>query len=197
MKRECRHVKGAGTKIRQRKQTNVLLSSVGRRSYLVHYFREALAGRGLVIATNSLTFSPGMAAADVGCVIPAASDDCFLEELIGLCVKYRVKMLFSLHDWEAPFIAANLEKFIAVGTVPVVSTPSVIGICLDKLKTQEFARRNEIAHPFTVSNPKDAGSALLAGRLKAPVVVKPRFGQARSNCKRSGMKPILNLCISC
>jgi carbamoyl-phosphate synthase large subunit len=118
-----------------------------------------------------------MAAADVSCVIPAASDERFLAELVDVCVKYRVSLLFSLHDWEAPFIAANLEKFRAVGTIPVVSNLSVIGLCLDKLLTQEFAHCHGIAYPFTVSSPQEASRAVRAGNLKAPVVVKPRFGQ--------------------
>ncbi len=32
---------------------NVLLTCAGRRNYLVHYFREALAGRGQVYAADA------------------------------------------------------------------------------------------------------------------------------------------------
>jgi carbamoyl-phosphate synthase large subunit len=170
-------IKSLDQELRRQGQTNVLLSSVGRRSYLVHYFRQVLAGKGLVIATNSLTDSPGMTVADVSCVVPAASDDCFVDELVGVCAQHRVRLLFSLHDWEAPFIASNLEKFRAVGTIPVVSRPEVIDLCLDKLKTQEFTHRQGIAYPLTVSSPEEARRAVLSGSLSVPLVVKPRFGQ--------------------
>lgn len=172
-----KHVNGAGGSPRRRGPTNVLLSSVGRRSYLVHYFRRALAGKGLVIAANSTDDSPGMNAADVHCLVPPASDDRFVAALAGLCERYRVRLLLSLHDWEAPFIAANLERFRAVGTIPVVSGPDVIALCLDKVKTRDFALSHGIVCPFTVSRPEDARAAISSGRLKTPLIVKPRFGQ--------------------
>lgn len=157
--------------------TNVLLSSVGRRSYLVQYFRQAIGKHGRVIATNTDEGAPGMSAADVSCVVPAASDARYLDELVRVCVQYEVRMLFSLHDWEAPFIASNLKRFHDVGTIPVVSRPEVIGLCLDKLQTRDYAVRNGIAHPFTVTNPDEAGRAILAGNLSVPFLIKPRFGQ--------------------
>ena len=43
---------------------NILLTSAGRRGYLVEYFVDALAGRGRVIAANSDTSAPALAAAD-------------------------------------------------------------------------------------------------------------------------------------
>ena len=33
---------------------NILLTSAGRRTYLVEYFKEALAGHGKVYASNSI-----------------------------------------------------------------------------------------------------------------------------------------------
>ena len=169
--------RGVGRPLRYGGGTNVLLCSVGRRSYLVHYFRQALQGKGLVIATNSTADSTGMAVADQSVVISPASDDQYLTELMGVCVKYRIKLLLSLHDWEAPFIAANLKKFRSLGVIPVVSKPAVIKLCLDKILTCMFAKRNGIAHPFTVSNLEEARKALRTGQLKMPLIMKPRFGQ--------------------
>jgi carbamoyl-phosphate synthase large subunit len=100
-----------------------------------------------------------------------------VEELVSICTRYQVRLLLSLHDWEAPFIASHLDQFRAVGTIPIVSSPDVIDLCLDKLKTQDFASRNGIAYPFTVSSPEEACDAFLFGDFKASVCVKPRFGQ--------------------
>ncbi len=156
---------------------NIVISSVGRRAYLVEYFRQALMGRGLVIGTNSIANATGMMAADRSYVIPLASDERFIDELIGVCVAHKARLLFSLHDWEMPFIAANRERFMAVGTIPVVPSPAVTDQCLDKLKTYEFARRNGIPYPYTVSNRELAVRALRSGDLAFPIFMKPRFGQ--------------------
>ena len=43
---------------------NVLLTCVGRRNYMVEYFREALNGRGQVYAANSYAETAGMAVAE-------------------------------------------------------------------------------------------------------------------------------------
>jgi carbamoyl-phosphate synthase large subunit len=102
---------------------------------------------------------------------------------LDICSRYSVKLLMSLHDWEAPFIAANLDKFRAVGTIPVVSKPEIIELCLDKLKTQEFAHSHGIAYPFAVSSPEAAHNAVLSGNLRMPVLVKPRFGQGSIGVK--------------
>lgn len=177
MSSDRKQVEGLDQELRRRGRTNVLLSSVGRRSYLVHYFRQVLAGKGLVIATNSLADTSGMRVADENYVIPAAPDCRFVDELVGVCAKHQVLLLFSLHDWETPFIASNFEQFRAVGTIPVVSRPEVIELCLDKLKTQEFAQYHGIAHPFTVLNPEEARVAVQSGSMRVPLVVKPRFGQ--------------------
>jgi hypothetical protein len=59
-------------------RVNVLLTSVGRRSYLVRYFQTALKGRGKVVATNSIMDAPAMLAADRAYVVPAATDNSLL-----------------------------------------------------------------------------------------------------------------------
>jgi carbamoyl-phosphate synthase large subunit len=178
-----KQVEGLDRELLKRRQTNVLLSSVGRRSYLVQYFRQVLEGNGLVIATNSLTDSPGMKAANVSRIVPAASDDCFVDELVAICAQHQVLLLFSLHDWEAPFIASNLEHFLSVGTIPVVSKLEVIDLCLDKMMTQEFAHRYGIACPFTAPNQSEAHRAIMSGSLRMPLVIKPRFGQGSIGVK--------------
>ena len=84
---------------------NVLLSSVGRRSYLVEYFKEALRGTGKVIATNSIAETTGMFAADMAEVVPPAKEPGFVDALLEVCIRNEVRLLFSLHDFEAPYIA--------------------------------------------------------------------------------------------
>ena len=78
---------------------NVLLSSVGRRSYLVEYFRRTLDGHGLVIATNSDADATGMLMADQAIVIPQAGEDGFIEKLLEVCKRLNIRIHCTLHDW--------------------------------------------------------------------------------------------------
>ena len=156
---------------------NVMLTSVGRRAYLVNYFKEAIAGRGKVIATNSHPDATGMIAADIACVVPRADDPGFIESLLDICSRYSVKLLMSLHDWEAPFIAARRESFKELGTIPVVSDPRVTDICLDKWTTFEFVKGMGWNTPMSFVSLKAAEEGLARGLLRFPILLKPRCGQ--------------------
>lgn len=158
-------------------EINIMLTSVGRRAYLVNFFKEALQGRGSVIATNSHPDVTGMVAADAAFVVPPADDPAFIETLLQICTRYSVKLLTSLHDWEAPFIAARRESFWSVGTIPVISDPVVTEVCLDKWATFDFAQRSGWSTPLSVVSLEAAKEALASGRLRFPVIVKPRRGQ--------------------
>jgi carbamoyl-phosphate synthase large subunit len=156
---------------------NVLLSSVGRRSYLVHYFKDALAGQGQVIATNSQADATGMLAADHAIVIPPAGNPAFIDRLLDVCREYEIRLLFSLHDWEAPFIAGNIQRFKKLGVLPVISELSVLNICLDKYATYNFGLSKGLRVPTTALGQKMALAQLENGNLVYPVIIKPRRGQ--------------------
>ena len=68
---------------------NIVISSDGRRAYMVEYFRQALTDRGLVIGTYSVANAKDMVAADRSQAISPASDERFIYELIGICVAYK------------------------------------------------------------------------------------------------------------
>ena len=156
---------------------NVLLSSVGRRAYLVDYFRSAVGSSGKVIATNSMAGSTGMMAADVACVVPEAGSKGFVEALLDVCRRHDVGLLFSLHDWEAPFIAAAAKQFNEAGVVLGVSSPEVLQICLDKYRTFKFCCDRGIPTPRTFLRESEALKACEGGVLRFPLMVKARFGQ--------------------
>lgn len=156
---------------------NILLSSVGRRSYLVDYFKAALNGCGKVVATNSVADTTGMFSADIAEVIPSASDVDYLESLLEVCRRHRVRLLFSLHDWEAPFISLNRQKFLDVGTTPVVSQPEIINCCLDKYLTTQFAFSIDVKTPATFVTLESALESLSVSAICFPLILKPRWGQ--------------------
>ncbi len=158
-------------------EINVMLTSVGRRAYLVNYFKEAIGDKGKVIAANSHPDSTGMLAADVACVVPRADDPAFIESMLDLCKRYGVRLLMSLHDWEAPFIAARLESFREIGTIPVISEPHVLEICLDKWTTFDYVQRMGWSTPVSFVSLQAAKEALETGRLRFPAILKPRRGQ--------------------
>jgi carbamoyl-phosphate synthase large subunit len=86
-------------------------------------------------------------------------------------------MLFSLHDWEAPYIAAARDRFVEIGVIPVIPSPDVVHLCLDKFRTWRFMRQADVLSPATFLPLEEAEAALDSGEIAFPLIVKPRFGQ--------------------
>jgi carbamoyl-phosphate synthase large subunit len=155
---------------------NVLLSSVGRRSYLVHFFREALHNGGKVVCTNCYADTPGMFFADEARVVPASYEPGFLDAMLDVCREFRPKLLFSLHDVEVPCIARWRDRFLEVGTFPVVAEREFAEMCLDKFESFCFLREQGVPSARTYLRVEEAVAAVKCGEIGWPVVVKPRFG---------------------
>ena len=152
---------------------NVLLSAVGRRAYLVDYFKKALAPYGgKVVAANATMDATGMLVADVAEVVPLANQDGYIDKMLEVCERHAIKLLFSLHDWEAPYIARARERFLEIGTLPVMPSSDVMDVCLDKFKMFEQMRELGIPTPLTCPD-----CATAERELTFPMIVKPRLGQ--------------------
>ncbi len=157
---------------------NILFTCAGRRNYLLQYFKEELRGSGLVIAADMQTTAAAMAAADKAIVVPPLDDDGYVDALIDVCRTEHIDALFSLHDVDLALLARRKADFEALGVRVVVSDPSVIDTCFDKLKTGAFAHSIGLDAPRTYTRVADAVEAIDRGVLTFPLVVKPRWGSA-------------------
>lgn len=157
---------------------NVLLTCAGRRNYLVAYFRDALAGDGAVFAADASPAAPALAAADTALIVPRINAPHYIDHLLDLCQTHAIAVLVSLNDLELPVLAAARERFLAAGTIPVVSSPAVIATCFDKFATLGFLQQCNLPVPHTYLSLPEARRALAEGRVQFPLVVKPRWGTA-------------------
>ena len=74
---------------------NVLATCAGRRGYLVTYFKEALEGKGKVIALNSEIHATSMLEADEAIVAPELFEDGYVDFVLEVCKKYKITLLVS------------------------------------------------------------------------------------------------------
>ncbi len=155
---------------------NVLLTSVGRRAYMVKYFQEALHGDGEVHVCNSDDRSVAFQYADKRVVSPLIYDKNYIPFLLDYCKENQIQMVVPLFDMDLLVLARNKDKFSAIGTTVIVSNPEFIEICNDKWKTYEFLNANEFKVPRTYLKADDVKRALSEGEIHYPVIIKPRFG---------------------
>jgi carbamoyl-phosphate synthase large subunit len=164
---------------------NILLTSAGRRSYLVKYFKQALGREGRVLTTNSVQPYPASCYSDVSLTVPYAFEPEFEQVLTQIVVDHNIRMLFSFHDWEAPYIAAFAEKLRGLGSIPVIADQETLKICLDKYATFQFLQKNDLPSPQTFLSAEASLAAFDRGEIDFPLMIKPRYGQGSIDLLRA------------
>lgn len=155
---------------------NILFTSVGRRSYLVKYFKEALNGSGKIHVANSSEISPAFQVADASVVTPLIYDGKYITFLKEYCKECQIDAIISLFDIDLPVLAEHKKEFEDMGVKVVVSDKSVVDICNDKWKTYRFLRDNGFNTPKSYLDIEQVLSDVEKGQLNYPVILKPRWG---------------------
>lgn len=156
---------------------NILLTGVGRRNYLVKYFKDALREiNGRVHAMNSTMDTPGMREADVAVQAPLASDQSYEVFLLDYCVQYNIQLIISLFDIEVLKLARLKNRFKDKNIEIVVADETVMEYANDKWRLQDFLReRNFLTQPAFIEW-DEWEQAVALNKIKFPVFVKPRCG---------------------
>lgn len=154
---------------------NILLTSAGRRTYMVEYFKQALKGTGKVFASNSiLTYT--LEQADEYVLTPNIYDDSYISFLIRYCKEKQINAIISLFDIDLPVLAKNKESFEKEGIKLVVSDYDVTTICNDKWLAYEFFVKIGIKQKPSFIKLADAKKAIGEGIVSYPLFIKPRWG---------------------
>lgn len=155
---------------------NILLTSVGRRGYMVRYFKEALGNEGKVFAANSDVMSPAFCRADDAVVTPLIYDQEYIPFLKRYCQEQQVGLLISLFDIDLPILAAHKEEFREIGVNILVSDKHIIDICNDKWKTFLFLKERGFFVPGTYLEISAVMGKIKKGEMSFPLILKPRWG---------------------
>lgn len=155
---------------------NILITSVGRRGYMVKYFKEALGGVGKVHVSNSSELSPAFLYADAFVVTPLIYDGNYISFLKKYCLDNQIQVIISLFDIDLLILAQHKKEFADIGITLVVSSEDVIEICNDKWKTYQFLERNGFNVPKTYIEKSEALLDIRNKSLNFPLVLKPRWG---------------------
>lgn len=157
---------------------NILILSAGTRNKVVQYFKKELAGRGKVIATDCSNLAPAVYDADAFYLVPRITAPDYLEVILDICKKEKITGVFSLIDPELSMLAKEREKFLEVGTTPIVSDYDLVETCLNKYKMYELLGRMRIPTGRCYLDKEQFYQAVEAGEISYPVFVKPVCGSA-------------------
>lgn len=157
---------------------NILITSIGRRAYLIKFFREALDSEDKLFVADCDPYAPALELGDKAFIIPRAFDEGYTGALLELCKDRHVDAVIPINDLELPILARNKALFAEEGIKVLVSDPEVIDICTDKYRTYEFLIWNGFRAPKTYIKLNDALQDFRAGAISFPLMVKLRKGSA-------------------
>lgn len=155
---------------------NILLTSAGRRSYIVDYFKKA-NGVGKVYASNSV-FSIALKKADGYFISPLIYDDSYIPSIISFCKEKDINAVLSLFDIDLLILAQNASKFKENGIELVLAPADFVKVCNDKYATYKYVTALGIKSPKTFISTKDVKDSIAVGDISYPIMIKPRWGMA-------------------
>lgn len=155
---------------------NILLTSAGRRSYIVDYFKNT-EGIGKVYASNS-NYTVALKRADGYFISPLIYSDGYIPSIINYCKEHDIKAVLSLFDIDLLVLAKDRVKFENNGIRLILANPDFVEICNDKYKTYQFVKGLGLQSPKTYLSKEEVKAAIAKGELSYPIIMKPRWGMA-------------------
>ena len=155
---------------------NVLLTSVGRRAYMVKYFKDVVGAEGEVHVCNSDNKSIAFKYADKKVISPLIYDDGYIPFLLNYCSKNSIDVVISLFDIDLLMLSLHKEEFEKIGTKVIVSDSKMIEICNDKWETYLFLKNHGFNVPKSFLSIDEILEEIQIGKINCPIVVKPRYG---------------------
>ena len=154
---------------------NVLLTSVGRRAYLVDYFKKEFGDNSKIICTNSSELSTALSVGDKSYISPMIYEETYIPFLLEICKKEKINILVSLFDIDLPILAYNRDKFENLGVKLILSDLSIIEVCNDKYKMNKFLKNNFFDTIYTGLSIEDEYIKNNISSEKK-FILKPRWG---------------------
>lgn len=158
--------------------TNILILSAGTRNKVVQYFKKALSGKGLVIATDCSNLAPAIYDADKYYIVPRMTDDGYLDVILDICKNEKITGVLSLIDPELSLLSENVEKFESVGTIVIGSSYELCERSLDKYEMYKWLVENGYKCAKSYMDKDEFFADLDNETAKFPVFVKPARGSA-------------------
>ena len=160
---------------------NILILSAGTRNKIVQYFKREVGSAGRVVATDCSNLAPAVYDADVFYLVPRITAPDYLECILDICKKEHIDGVFSLIDPELSLLARERERFLEIGTTPVISPYDLVETCFDKYRMFLMLQKMNIPTGKCYVKKEDFFDAVRRGEISYPVFVKPVKGSASIN----------------
>ena len=157
---------------------NILILSCGTRNKVVQYFKNALAGRGTVVATDMSPNAPALYDADKHYIVPRMTAPGYIDVIFDICKKEKIDGVLSLIDPELSLLAKHADEFAALGTTVIGSSYDLCEMSLDKMWMFRWLSEHGYRCAKSYIEKEQFYADVDAGLIHYPVFVKPVQGSA-------------------
>lgn len=154
----------------------LLFSCVGKRGYIVAYFREILGPEFVAFGSGITPWTPGAASCDEFVLMPEIDEPEYLRAVLDCCERNRIDGILSFSDPDVVALSSIREEFLDRGVVPVLPAHEGALRAFDKLATHDFLRAMGLPCPVTFGGVDQA-----LDEWQGAAIVKPRFGSGSAN----------------
>lgn len=157
---------------------NILVLSAGTRNKIIQYFKKTLSCHGSVIAADMQMNAPAIHEADKYYIVPRISAPDYIDTILDICIKENISGVLSLIDPELSLLAANRERFEAIGVTVIGSSYELCERALNKMRMYQWLAENGYRCAKSYDDKEAFYRDLDAGEISFPVFVKPVCGSA-------------------
>ena len=157
---------------------NFLILAAGTRNKVVQYFKRTFDGIGKVIATDANNLGPAIYDADKYYIVPPITEQGYMDIIFDICKKEQINGVLSLIDPELSLLAANEDKFKAIGVTVIGSSYDLCEMALDKMQMYNWLNEHGYNCARSWMDKDEFFKAVDAGEVSYPVFVKPYRGSA-------------------
>lgn len=172
---------------------NFLILAAGTRNKIVQYFKRAFDGIGQIIATDANNLGPAIYDADKYYIVPPITEPGYIDIILDICKKERISGVLSLIDPELSLLAANEEKFKAIGVTIIGSSYKLCEMALDKMQMYEWLKSHGYNCARSWMDKDEFFNAVDDGKVNYPVFVKPYRGSASISISKVYDKETIDL----
>lgn len=150
---------------------NVLITSIGKRVQLIKYLKSYFN----VVGVDAGELNPAKSFVNKFYKIPKVNEeDKYIESLLTICKDESIDIVIPLYEGEFEILSQKRNYFEEIGTLLLLSSEEVLGICKDKQDTYKFFKNSSINVPKVYAEDE-------VGEENLPLIIKPRDGMGSSN----------------
>lgn len=172
---------------------NILLLSVGTRNKLVEYFVKTFHSHGTVVATDMSLLAPAIYDADKHYIVPAMSEDGYIDVILDICKKENIAGVLSLIDPELSLLALHEKEFKEIGTTVIGSNYDLCEMSLDKYRMYQWLKEHNYKCAKSYMSKIDFLDDAEKGNIDYPIFVKPARGSASISISKVSDEEILDI----